>query len=205
MIPRALGSLAAGAVVFGAIIGASGPARAQVVALPVVTPLVGPPQVAWLGPAGDASGASGSALTPSFVLEPLRMALTGTAVPTGRFEPGCGEHVEATGTATAGVPGFAMQHATSLQLVPKLTLFGFSRGGCAIDAGVGGGVAYATLLRKDIWLVASAGILHLPHAGPGGASITRFDVRADVVFARPKGRSYTVGVGTRGVTFGGTL
>jgi hypothetical protein len=203
MISRALISLVAGALVLGA----SASARAQVVAIPY--PVVGPPRVtslvAALGLSGDANGTWGSPTTPSFALEPIRLALMGASVPTGRFEPGCSDHVESTGAATAGVPGFAMQHATALQLVPKLTLFGFSRGGCAIDGAVGGAIVYATLLRKDIWLVASAGVLHLPHAGPGGASITRADVRADIMFARPRGHSYTVGVGTRGVTFGGTL
>ena len=91
-----------------------------------------------------------------------------------------------------------------MQLVPRLTLIGFGRGGRACDAAVGGALVYATPIRKDIWLVASAGILHLPQALAGTPRATG-QARVDLVFAQPKGRSLAVGIGTRGLTFGGTL
>jgi hypothetical protein len=181
-------------------------ARAQV---QMVGPAIGPPRVTWLatpGVPGDSNGASGDSRVPAFVLDPIRLALLGTAVPhSGNVAGGCGDSIESTGIVTAGASGFALQHAAAIQLVPRLTLSGFARGGCAIDAAMGGALVYATPLAKNIFLVGSAGILHLPHAGPGGASITRADIRADVVFARPGGRSYAVGIGTRGISFGGTL
>lgn len=174
--------------------------------VPMVGPLLGPPRVTWIFTPGDANGGRGDTLGPgSIIFEPIRLSLLGSAVPVGAADPACRESVESTGAATAGVPGFAMQHGAALQLIPKLTLFGFARGGCPLDAGAGAALVYATPIRKDIWFVASAGILHLPHAGPGGAPVTTGQARMDLVFARPKGHSYAVGIGTRGISFGGTL
>ena len=204
--------------VAGAVGTAAAPARAQSSStpasavpltssgLPMVGPLLGPPRVTWMFTQGDANGGRGDTLGPSSIIfEPIRLALLGSAVPVGAADPGCRESVESTGAATAGVPGFAMQHAAAVRLIPKLTLFGFARGGCPLDAGAGAALVYSTPIRKDIWFVASAGILHLPHAGPGGAPVTTGQARMDLVFARPKGHSYSVGIGTRGISFGGTL
>jgi hypothetical protein len=205
--------------VAGALSIAATPARAQTIptpasavpvtsaGVPMMGPLVGPPKVTWIFTQGDANGGRGDTLGPgSIIFEPIRLALLGAAVPGGAGDPECRDNgVESAGTATAGVPGFPAQHAAALQLIPKLTLFGFSRGGCQRDAGAGGALVYATPIRKDIWFVASAGILHLPHAGPGGAPVTKGHARMDLLFARPKGHSYAVGIGTRGVTLGGSL
>ena len=70
--------------------------------------------------------------------------------------------------------------------MPRLTLIGFGRGGRACDAAVGGAIVYATPIRKDIWLVASAGILYLPQALAGTPRATG-QARVDLVFAQPKG------------------
>ena len=173
--------------------------------VPMVGPMLGPPRVTWLFSQGDANGQNGDSRVPQFVLDPIRLGLFAEAVPVGRADRGCIDSNEATGGATASGGGFAMQHATAFQLVPKLTLVGFGRGGCAFDGAVGGALVYATPIAKNIWFVASAGYLLLPHAGPGGTSTTRSQVRADIMFARPKGHSYSVGVSNRGVSFGGTL
>jgi hypothetical protein len=205
--------------VAGALSIAATPSRAQTIptpasavpvtaaGVPMMGPLVGPPTVTWLFTQGDANGGRGDTLGPgSIIFEPIRLALLGSAVPGAAGDPECRDSgAESAGTATAGVPRFASQHAAAFQLVPKLTLLGFSRGGCQRDAAAGGALVYATPIRKDIWFVASAGILHLPHAGAGGAPVTNGQARMDLMFARPKGRSYAVGIGTRGVTFGGTL
>lgn len=181
--------------------------------VPIVGPMLGPPVVTWLFTQGDANGASrGDALgASSIIFEPIRLALLGSSVPAGAAEPHCRDSVESTGGASAGSPGFAMQHAAGLRvpLIPRLTLIGFSRGGCTFDAGVGGALVYATPITKDISLVLSAGIYHVPQGAAVGAVTKTSEVRMDVVFAKPKGRSYSVGVGTgpgiTRVTFGGTL
>jgi hypothetical protein len=178
---------------------------AQSAVLPIVAPIIGPPQVVWLSP-GDASGAAGNAgHAPSFVLDPIRLALFGDAVPLGSSDPACSGSPEATGTATAATGGFASQRTAAFQLVPHLTLVGFSRGGCGLDAAAGGAVVFAMPIRKDVWFAASAGILTLPHAGPMGSPVVNRHFRADVVFAQPDGRSLSVGVSKRGLTFGGVL
>jgi hypothetical protein len=178
--------------------------------VPMVGPMLGPPRVTWLFTQGDANGGRGDALgAGSLLFEPIRLQMLGSAGPSGGGDPACRDNtVESTGTATAGVPGFAMQHAAALQLVPKLTLFGFSRGGCPNTA-AGGAVVFAQPIRKDVSFVAGAGILHLPHPGLGAPAVTSGQAHMDLVLARPQGRSYSVGVGVRsGVTsllFGGTL
>lgn len=182
------------------------PANAQ---QPPVTPpsmVLGPPRIDWLFVRGDAPDDHADALgSRSIIFEPIRLALFSMAVPAGgSANTGCGEAPESIGTATAGAPGFAAQHAAAVQLVPRLTLIGFGRGGRACDAAVGGALVYATPIRKDIWLVASAGILHVPQALAGTPRATG-QARVDLVFAQPKGRSLAVGIGTRGLTFGGTL
>jgi len=200
-----------------AVLGAAGGAQAQTTptpasaipvtaaGIPIVGPMLGPPRVTWLFSQGDANGTAGDSHVPQFVLDPIRLGLLGDAVPQGQGDLGCRDANEATGSATASNGGFAMQHAAAFQLVPRLTLAGFARGGCAFDTGIGASVVYATPIRKDIWFAASAGILNLPHAGPGGTTVIRTQLRADVIFARPQGRSYAVGVSTKGLTFGGVL
>jgi hypothetical protein len=200
---RIMRSVIAVAALAGSLFLASTPAHAQ--STPMVGPTLGPPRVTWLFGQGDANGGRGDTLGPgSIIFEPIRLSLLALAPPVGAADPACAGSVESTGTATAGVPGFAMQHAAAVQMIPKLTLYGFSRGGCQLDAAAGGALVYATPIRKDIWFVASAGILHLPHAA-AGRPVTTGQARMDLLFARPKGHSYSVGIGTRGITFGGTL
>lgn len=187
---------------------AAAPAEAQQAADPVTPPamVLGPPRVNWLFSRGDAPGDRADALgSRSIIFEPIRLSLMSMAVPAGGPDAsGCGEAPESAGTATAGASGFAAQYTAAVQLVPRLTLVGFGRGGRPCDAASGGALVYATPIRKDVWLVASAGILHLPQA-LAGTPRTTGQVRVDLVFAQPKGRSLAVGVGTRGFTFGGTL
>ena len=137
---------------------------------------------------GDASGAGPWGLPAAFVLEQLRLGLTSEA-PLSRLDPGCSESAEA---ATGG-GGFSVQRARALQLVPHLTLAGFSRTGC-LSAGVGVAVVYTAQLRKDMSVALSAGSFRLPHGAPDGTAVTVSQVRADLVLPRPHGRAYSVGV-----------
>jgi hypothetical protein len=187
--------------VLGLVTGAAATAHAQ--SLPMVAPVYGPPRVTWIGPPGDATGA---AAPPQLVLEPIRSDLIGMTRPAHR-EPGCAEAAPSTGSATAATSGHPLQHVVALELVPRLTLFGFSRAGCALESSAGAALVYAAPIRRNIFLTGSAGILHLPHNGPGGSNVRHWQLRGDVVFVRPEGRSYSVGVGVSGarttLTFGG--
>ena len=164
-----------------------GPALALILfgqGVPIVTPLVGPPKVTWLGPPGDANGSGYQAS-----LEPLRLGLFDEAPLTG--DPSC---------RLGPAPTY---YATTLRLVPQLTLAGFSRASCAMDGAVGGGLVYTVPLRKNIDLNLSAGAILAPHAGPNGTSISTTHVRADIVFKRDEGRAWYIGLRKRGIAFGG--
>lgn len=170
---------------------------------------LGPPRVRWIGGQGDANGAAGAQGASVSLFEPLRLALFGDAAPVARAQGiPCEESVEATGTATAATGGFARSYTSAVRLGPRLSLVGFSRGGCAIDAAAGGGIVHVMPLRKDVFLATSAGALIAPHQS-AGAPITRMQLRADVVFTRSGGRSFRVGIGSggrvTGLTFGGLL
>lgn len=175
-------------------------------ALPMVGPTLGPPTIVWLGARGDANGPAGRSAAPaSLILEPIRLAMLGVTTPMGDAHGACASHPEAAGTATAGVPGFPAQSAVAMRLVPHLTLFGMSRLGCTLDANVGAAMVYAAPLRPDVWLALSAGAVYQPQAAPGQPAASRATLRGDFVFARPAGRSITVGVGATGSVTGLSL
>jgi hypothetical protein len=145
-----------------------------------------------VGPAGDLSAYA--------AFSPLRLSLLSIHLPRGDLfgDRPCAARMEASGNT---VNGFAVQRHTFVNLTPRLVLHGFSQVGCAFDAGVGGGVTYAAPLGPNLWLVASAGM----YAVPGSSSTkptTAFDARLDVV-KRTGSHTVRVGVGTRGVSFGG--
>jgi hypothetical protein len=91
-----------------------------------------------------------------------------------------------------------------MTIVPRLTLVGFSRLGCPLDAGIGGVVGYSTPIAPNAWLVASAGIFGTSTAW-AKAPAAQSDARVDVIFQRPSGRAFGVGVDARqkGLTFTG--
>lgn len=160
-------------------------ARAQ----PAPTP--GPPTVTWLKlrPPGDATGLGGPGdRADELALEPLRLGLTGDVFPRGLWEPNCGDR--------GGIAPFASAQATAIRLVPHLTLFGFSRGGCAIDGLVGGGIAYVKPVSPGVHFALSAGALLVPHGTLGDKPVSRTQARANLIFNRPGGRSWSVGIAT---------
>lgn len=181
---------------------AAGDARAQ-------SAIVGPPRVTWAGAPSDAQGAAGvhAPSSSSILFEPLRLGLLGETFPMDRLEPGCDRHLEAAGTATAATAGAPMQSLFARRLLPGLTLFGMSRGGCAVGAAIGAGLTYVVPLAPKIFFVAGFGAIGTPPI-PG---YRRLDVRplarVDLVFDRGGGRSWNVGVRangrTSGVSFGG--
>jgi hypothetical protein len=147
---------------------------------------------------GEPTGAPG--LSPWVASTPLRLSLSSGFVPLASMFPNCATREEASGNSFHGWP---VQRYTLLPLTPNLVLHGFSSGGCPIDAAVGGGVTYAAPLSKPWWLVAGAGVYGAsPYTGVPARS--RGEVRVDLVNAKGDGRSLTVGVGSRGVSIGGT-
>ena len=129
----------------------------------------------WL-PVGEPSG-SGD-LLPELLLEPLRLSLTGGIFPVASAYPQCDTRGDDAGNSEHGMP---LQRAAFLRLSPRLTLHGFSSGGCPIDAGLGGGVTYAVPLRPSLWLVAGAGIYSVPGRNDVLAARNAAQVRLDLV------------------------
>lgn len=168
---------------------------------------VGPPVVAPLVPGAGQDAALQPDARDALALEPLRLSLLARHVPHRFGEPGCTDQLEASGTAT-GQPGFPLMGAAALGIpvfgrraswrTPRLTLSGFSRGGCAYDAAVGGGATLTIPLTKTVFFAWGGGAIYLPKAGPGGAAVYEGSVRADVVFQRPGGGAFMVGVGAIG-------
>lgn len=178
---------------------------------PIVGPIVGPPAVTWLGitGAGDASGSDGSGSSASPALEPIRLGLMGDA-PAGGAAAGPCESNDARSFEASTSPTTPFQSAYGVRLVPRLTLFAFSRGGCVFDGAAGGALVFVQPLAPKVSLVLSAGAIYLPHYGTGGSHGVATQARADVVFQRPEGRTLSVGIatprngsGSPRLTFGG--
>lgn len=172
------------------------------------TAIVGPPPVQWSGAPGDMTGRSGARAPSSqaILFEPLRLGMLGDVPPMSPGDPGCRDHLEAIGNATASSAGAPLQFLHARTLAPRLTLFGMSRAGCAVDAAIGGGLVYVVPLRPKMFFVLGVSTLVQPAYG-GRPAIVRPQVRADVVFDRGGGRSWNVGIrstgATSGVSFGG--
>jgi hypothetical protein len=178
---------------------------------PIVGPIVGPPTVTWLGitGGGDSSRSDGSGSGASSTLEPIRLGLMADA-PAGGATAGPCESNDARSFESTTSPTTPFQSAYGVRLVPRLTLFAFSRGGCAFDGTAGGALVFVQPLAPKVSLVLSAGAIYLPHYGPGGSHVMAPQARADVVFQRPEGRTLSVGIatprndsGTPRLTFGG--
>src|SRR5262249_4598398 len=138
-----------------------------------------------LGEPTAGSGTSAPGLTPL----PLQLSLLGSVFPAfgGALGDDCAQRAEAAGNS---VRGFARRYAAGLALAPSLTLHGFSSLGCTVDAGIGGGVSYAVPIRRGITLIPSAGIFGRPSLPT--ATQVKTDVRLDLLFERPSGRSFSV-------------
>lgn len=167
--------------------------------VPVVTPLR----------SDDALGGFGAPRVDA-AFAPLRLSLTGDLFPIASQFPGCESPEAASGNS---VHGFALQRYSFLRLTPRLVLHGYSLGGCAVDAGIGGGLTYSAPLAKDLWLVPSAGLYALPPLGLRPALVSTA-ARVDIVKTLAWGRTLSFGLGTHhrtgsgqftAVNFGGSF
>ena len=148
-------------------------------------------------PTGDAQG-----LGAALAVMPLRLSLMNASFPIAGALGGdpCASREEASGNT---VNGFAVQHQVYLAITPQLVLHGFSRGGCPLDAGIGGGLTYAEPVSKSVFLVASAGTFSLPSVLTGRV-VTKSGARFDLVFRSAPDRAWGVGLGRRGLKLTGT-
>jgi hypothetical protein len=205
-----------GAITFGAllvclvvclvvflVVCSSATARAQP-ALPPPKLTVAQPTVVTFSPTqGDTLG--GDAFDPlgPLALQPLRLGIFSSPEPQGRAED-CTQSFSSVVEASA----FGMQNALRVRLLPRLTLYGFTRGGCPRDVAMGGAITYVAPISKDVFFVLSGGAIYLP-AGPGGTGIASGQIRADLMIRRSGGRAWFVGIGSTGrhtgVTFSGTF
>lgn len=141
------------------------------------------------------------ALSPWVASTPLRLSLQSPIFPMAGAFPNCAAYEDPSGNS---VNGFPVQRYTMLRLTPNLVLHGFSSAGCPVDAAIGGAITYTVPIAPKLWLVAGAGIYAVPAHYPMPAR-QNGDLRVDLVRAMNDGRSVSVGVGRRGVTFGGTF
>jgi len=151
--------------------------------VPIVTPL-----------RGDELFAGQNGLPTTSAFAPLRLTLTGGIFSQAAAFSGCDARADASGNS---LNGFAVQRYTFLRLTPELVLHGFSLAGCAVDAGMGGGFSYAVPIRKNLWLVSSAGLYGMPAPGGGAPAVVTSAARVDVVKQLAWGRTLSVGLGTR--------
>jgi hypothetical protein len=148
---------------------------------------------------GEPTG-TGGALQAALAVLPLRLSLLGDAFPIAGALGGdpCAARQEPSGNTTWGFP---VQRQTYLPLTSSLVLHGFSRLGCPLDAGAGGGLTFAVPLPRDLWLVASAGVYGQPSMP--GRSLLRTDAKLDVVLRATSDHPLALGIGKRGLTFSG--
>jgi hypothetical protein len=148
-------------------------------------------------PTGDAS-----ALPGYFASAPLRLSLQNQIFPVGSAYDQCATRGDAAGNSTGGVP---TQRYALLRLTPNLVLHGFTAGGCPIDGAIGGAITYSARIAPTLWLVAGAGIYTAPAPAQYSAARTRSDFHLDLIKKVDDTHSFSVGVGKRGVTFGGAF
>lgn len=144
----------------------------------------------------------------AMALEPMRLSLLSAYVPHPWNTPGC------TNLSGTGVPEFGPEGAGALGVKPfgsksgiRLTLFGFSRGGCGIDGAIGGGATLSVPITNDVFFAWGGGAIYLPQRPGAEADKQTVEMRADIVFKGAGGRAYTVGIsavqGSPRVSFGG--
>jgi hypothetical protein len=217
-------SLVATGIVIGIGVVAPGAAEAQVRVFPVdpTGPAIAPVTVSaarrtaaerlWSDLAlffarGDASGnLADSAGAEDASSGPLRAGMYAEAGVASLSDPACRAQADASGGATAASAGGFTMRQRRIELVPHLTLVGFSRTGCVFDSVGGGGVAYTLPLKTNLSLVIAAGWMMMPQKNGRGPELpVTNQVRMDLVFRRPQGHWSAVGVSNRQVSFSGTF
>jgi hypothetical protein len=142
---------------------------------------------------GGVSGEPG-ALPMNAAFAPLRLSLVGGLFAQGNTLPGCASREDASGNS---LNGFALQRYSYVRLAPSLVLHGFSQGGCAVDAGLGGGLTFSTSITKSLWLISSVGFYALPPLDSARSAFITSAARVDVVKHLGWGRTLSLGLGTR--------
>jgi len=125
---------------------------------------------------------------------PLWLTLSGGLFSQASAFSGCESRAEASGNS---LNGFAVQRHSFLRLAPQLVLHRFSMAGCAVDTGTGAGLSYAVPLRKQLWLLPSAGVYRLPTPGDGTSPFLTSAARVDLVAQLAHGGTLSVGLGAR--------
>lgn len=164
---------------------------------PASTPI--PTVVRLRSPFGEPTG-DPLALPPALSVLPLRLSLLSDAFPIAEAlgDGGCASSLEANGRW-----GFPLQHQVFMALTPRLVLHGFSRLGCTLDAGVGGGLTYTVPLAEKLWVVGSLGGYTLPSQQPG-VPLARPDARVDLLWQTAPQHVLGVGLDRKGVKITGT-
>ena len=111
----------------------------------------------------------------------------------------CESREEASGNTVHGLP---VQRYAPLLLAPNLVLHGFSSAGCPVDGAIGGALTYSVPVRPSLWSVAGAGVYGVPAHYPFPAR-QQTDLRVDVMKQLDGRRSLGIGIGKRGISFGG--
>jgi len=130
-------------------------------------------------------------------LSPLWLTLSGGLFSQASAFHGCESRAEASGNS---VNGFAVQRHSFLRLTRQLVWHRFSMAGCAVDSGSGAGLSYAIPLRKQLWLLPSAGVYRLPTPGDGTSPLVTSAARLDLVAQLDQGHTLSVGLGARSGT-----
>jgi hypothetical protein len=133
---------------------------------------------------------------------PVRLSLQNQIRPIEGGYPECASREDSAGNSIGGIP---LQRYTVLRLTPHLELHGFTSGGCPIDGAIGGAVTYTVRVIPTLWLVAGAGIYAAPAPAQVASARTRSDFHIDLIEKVNDTQSLSVGVGRRGVTFGGVF
>ncbi|MBL8609371.1 MAG: hypothetical protein JNL38_18720 [Myxococcales bacterium] len=117
--------------------------------------------------------------------EPIRRGMLVEVPAGGAAEGPCENREGGTGQWRLFEPRMAttasFQTMRSVSLSPRLSLVGFSRGGCAFDGVAGGAMVFAQPLARGFSLLLSAGAMYAPHYGPGGTGVFQHQARVDVV------------------------
>ncbi|AKV04437.1 hypothetical protein AKJ09_11100 [Labilithrix luteola] len=176
----------------GPVAGPPGPPR-----MVSIFPVVPAAYIAWLDPhAGGDAAQGGQGDVNQGALDAIRLGLYAQAPVLGGMFAECRS------------AGPSIEQTAGIRLVPQLTLYGFSRSGCAIDQAVGGALVFTLPVSRTVSLSLSASQLYVPNAVLGVPK-NQTQIRADATFALPEKRSLSLGVSTgRGsprVTFGGVF
>jgi len=153
----------------------------------------------WTGDAGEP--------TYDRRFEPIRRGMLAEHPSGGAAEGPCENREGGTGQWRLFDPRMSAttsyQTLRSVTLSPRLSLVGFSRGGCPLDGAAGGALVLVQPLPRAYSLMLSAGAMYLPHYGSAGNPV--FDQQARVDVVTPSGVTFGVAAGRGGprVTVGG--